>query len=157
VRQADERARKDRGTNVFVGEYDRSVDGNGRLALPSAFRDALGERCYVSRSPHGCLAVTSVDDFRIGAQRVLDQIRDGERPESAARDFAVNSSLLAIDKQGRITLDEESRRHAGLNSGGQVVIAGALNCLQIWRPSRYRTVRVEDDVTQPARVWKDED
>ena len=157
VRQADERARKDRGTNVFVGEYDRSVDGNGRLALPSAFRDALGERCYVSRSPHGCLAVTSVDDFRIGAQRVLDQIRDGERPESAARDFAVNSSLLAIDKQGRITLDEESRRHAGLNSGGQVVIAGALNCLQIWRPSRYRTVRVEDDVTQPARVWKDDE
>jgi DNA-binding transcriptional regulator/RsmH inhibitor MraZ len=88
---------------------------------------------------------------------VLDQIRGGERPESAARNFAVNSSLLAIDKQGRITLDEESRRHAGLNSGGQVVIAGALNCLQIWRPSRYRTVRVEDDVTQPARVWKDED
>jgi hypothetical protein len=57
---------------------------------------------------------------------VLDQIRDGERPESAARDFAVSSSLLAIDKHGRITLDEDSRRHAGLNSGGQVVIAGAV-------------------------------
>jgi MraZ protein len=142
---------------VFVGEYDRSVDGNGRLALPSAFRDALGERCYVTRSPQGCLAVTSVDEFGLDAQLVLDQIRSGERPESAARDFAVNSSLLAIDKQGRITLDEESRRHAGLNSGGPVVIAGALKNLEIWRPSRYRTVRVEDDVSQPARAWIDED
>jgi len=142
---------------VFVGEYDRSVDGNGRLALPSTFRDDLGERCYVTRDPLGCLAVTSVDDFRVDAQRVLDQVRSGEAPESAARDFGVNSSLLSIDKQGRITLDDESRRHAGLRSGGQVVIAGALSCLQIWRPSRYRTMRREDDVTQPARVWVDED
>ena len=142
---------------MFVGEYDRSVDGNGRLALPSAFRDALGERCYVTRSPEGCLAVMSVDEFTAGAQRVLDEIHSGERPASAARDHAVNSTLLAIDKQGRITLDEDSRRHAGLNGGGQVMIAGALNCLEVWRPSRYRTVRVEDGVTQPARVWKDED
>jgi MraZ protein len=142
---------------VFVGEYDRSVDGNGRLALPSTFRDALGDRCYVTRSPLGCLAVMSADDFRIDAQRVLDQVRNGDLPESASRDFGVSSSLLAVDKQGRITLDEDSRRHAGLNSGGQVVIAGALSCLQIWRPSRYRTMRVEDDVSQPARVWIDED
>ena len=142
---------------MFVGEYDRSVDGNGRLALPSAFRDALGDRCYVTRTPEGCLAVMSVDEFRVGAQRVLDEIHAGELPGSAARDYAVNSSLLAIDKQGRITLDEDSRRHAGLNGGGQVMIAGALNCLEVWRPSRYRTVRVEDGVTQPARVWKDED
>ena len=142
---------------MFVGEYDRSVDGNGRLALPSAFRDALGERCYVTRAPNGCLTVMSVDEFRTGAQRVLDEIHSGDLPESAARYYAVSSSVLAVDKQGRITLDDDSRRHAGLNSGGQVMIAGALNCLEIWRPSRYRTVRVEDGVTQPGRVWKDED
>lgn len=142
---------------MFVGEYDRSVDGNGRLALPSTFRDDLGERCYVTRDPSGCLNVTSEEVFGLEAQRVLDRVRSGERPESAARDFGVSSSLLSIDKQGRITLDEESRKHAGLRSGGQVVIAGALSCLQIWRPSRYRTMRTEDDVTQPARVWIDED
>jgi MraZ protein len=142
---------------VFVGEYDRSVDGNGRLALPSAFRDALGERCYVTRAPAGRLAALPADDSTAVAQRVLSEIDTGERPASAARDHAVNSTLLAIDKQGRITLDDDSRRHAGLNSGGQVMIAGALDCLEIWRPSRYRTVRVEDGVTQPGRVWKDED
>ena len=142
---------------MFVGEYDRSVDGNGRLALPSTFRDDLGERCYVTRDPSGCLAVTSEEVFGLEAQRVLDQVRNGERPTSATRDLGVSSSLLSIDKQGRITLDEESRKHAGLRSGGQVVIAGALSCLQIWRPSRYRTMRSEDDVTEPARVWIDED
>jgi MraZ protein len=142
---------------VFVGEYDRSVDGNGRLALPSTFRDDLGERCYVTRHPDGYLAVTSVDDFTNEGRRVLERVRSGERSASAARDFGVNSSLLSIDKQGRITLDDDSRRHAALRSGGQVVIAGALDCLQIWHPSRYRTVRSEDDVTQPGRVWIDDD
>ena len=142
---------------MFVGEYDRSVDGNGRLALPSTFRDDLGDRCYVTRDSHGCLAVTSVEAFSENAQRVLEQVRSGELPESATRTFGVNSSLLAIDKQGRITLDDESRRHAGLSSGGQVVIAGALDCLQIWRPSRFATVRGEDGVLQPARVWADEE
>jgi MraZ protein len=141
---------------VFVGEYDRSVDGNGRLALPSTFRDDLGDRCYVTRAAEGCLAVTSVEAFTANARRVLEQVRAGELPDSATRTFGVNSSLLAIDKQGRITLDDESRRHAGLASGGQVVIAGALDCLQIWRPSRFATVRGEDGVVQPARVWLDE-
>lgn len=142
---------------MFVGEYDRSVDGNGRLALPSTFRDDLGDRCYVTRDPVGFLAVASVATFQADAAEVLDKVRRRELPESAARNFGVSSSLLSIDKQGRITLDEESRRHAGLVDGGNVVIAGALTCLQIWRPSRFHTIRNEDEVTQPARVWIDGD
>jgi len=141
---------------VFVGEYDRSVDGNGRLALPSAFRDALGDRCYVTRHPLGYLTVSSVSEFTAEAQRVLDQVREGVKDESATRAFGVNSSQVAIDKQGRITLDDESRRHAGLVAVDQVVIAGALNALQIWRPSRFATMRGEDGVVQPARVWNDQ-
>jgi MraZ protein len=142
---------------VFVGEYDRSVDGTGRLALPSTFRDDLGERCYVTRHPDGYLRITSLDDFRSNAADVLARVERGELPEAAARTFGVNSFLHAIDKQGRITLDDESRRHAGITVGGNVVVAGALNCLQIWRPSRFRTIRSEDGVQQPARVWLDEE
>lgn len=142
---------------MFVGEYDRSVDGNGRLALPSTFRDALGDRCYVTRDPEGCLAVTSVASFDARADEILEKVRHGELPASATRSHGVNSSLLAIDKQGRITIDDDSRRHAGLVNGGTAVIAGALDCLQIWRPSRFRVIRGEDDVREPARVWNDED
>jgi MraZ protein len=141
---------------VFVGEYDRSVDGNGRLALPSTFRDALGDRCYVTRHHTGCLTVSSAEAFETEAQSVLAKVERGELPESAARNFAVSTMVLSIDKQGRITLDDESRRHAGLRNGGSVKIAGAIKNLQIWRPSRFATIRGEDDVQQPTRVWLDE-
>jgi len=142
---------------VFVGEYDRSVDGNGRVALPSAFRDELGDRCYVTTDPGGFVAITTVENFESDAATLLEEVRNGLLPESALRNFGVNSSIVAIDKQGRITLDEATRDHAGIRPGAQAILAGALSKLEVWRPSRYGTVRGEDAVIQPPRVWADED
>lgn len=142
---------------MFVGVYDRSVDGNGRLALPSTFRDVLGDRCYVTTDPGGFVAITTVANFEADAATLLDDVRNGIRPDSALRDFGVNSSIAAIDKQGRITLDESSRRHAGIRPGSQAMLAGAISKLEVWRPSRYATIRGEDAVAQPSRVWPDEE
>lgn len=141
---------------MFVGEYDRSVDGNGRLALPSTFRDILGDRCYVTTDPGGFVAITTVANFETDAATLLEEVRTGIRPESALRNFGVNSSIAAVDKQGRITLDEASRRHAGIRPGSQAMLAGAINKLEVWRPSRYATIRGEDAVVEPSRVWPDE-
>ncbi len=142
---------------MFVGQFDRSVDGNGRLALPADFRDELGDKCYVTRDPAGFVKVTTVAAFERDAEHLLELVRDGLAPQSALRDFGVNSSIASIDKQGRITLDEEARSHAGIRPGGEAVIAGAITNLEVWRPSRYRTIRGEDGVVQPARVWADEE
>lgn len=142
---------------MFVGEYDRSVDGNGRLALPSTFRDELGDRCYVTTDPGGFIAITTVGNFEADAATLMDEVRNGLLPESALRDFGVNSSVASIDKQGRITLDEASRAHAGIRAGAQAILAGALSKLEVWRPSRYGTIRSEDAVVQPPRVWANED
>ena len=142
---------------MFVGEYDRSVDGNGRLALPADFRDLLGAKCYVTSDPEGFVSITTMEHFQSEADHLMEQVRTGEQPRSALRAFGVQSSVASIDKQGRITLDEESRKHAGLTGGGQAVIAGAITNLEVWRPSRYRQIRGEDDVIQPSRRWLDED
>lgn len=142
---------------MFVGEYDRSVDGNGRLALPADFRDLLGNRCYVTSDPEGYVKITTVENFQSEADHLKDQVRSGDLPASALRDFGVQSSVVSIDKQGRITIDEATRQHAGLSAGGSAVIAGAIDNLEVWRPSRYQQIRGEDAVVQPARIWNDED
>jgi MraZ protein len=140
---------------VFVGEYDRSVDGTGRLALPADFRGDLGAKCYLRSHPDGFVSITTIAQFEAAAALLEEQVNAGEEPQSALRAFGVSSSVAAIDKQGRITLDEESRQHAGITSGGQAVIAGAVNKLEVWRPSRYHTIRGEDTVVQPTRIWND--
>jgi MraZ protein len=142
---------------VFVGEYDRSVDGNGRLALPADFRDLLGSKCYVTRDPLGFVRITTESNFQAAAERLREQIRTGERPGSALRDFGTATTVAAIDKQGRITLDEGCRTHAGLATGGSATVAGAIDDLEVWRPSRYRRIRGEHQVVEPVRIWNDDE
>jgi MraZ protein len=140
---------------VFVGEFDRSVDGNGRVALPAEFRDKLGSTCYLSGHAKGFVSITTVDDFERKAAETLEKFGRGEVSEAAVRKLGRNTTVVAIDKQGRITLDEATRRHAGIETGGHVVLVGALDRLEVWRPSRFATVTDEDDVTEPDRVWVD--
>lgn len=140
---------------MFVGEFDRSVDGNGRLALPAEFRAELGTSCYLTGHPKGFVSVSTVDSFERKAAEMLDKAARGEVTEAAVRKVGRNSSIVSIDKQGRITLDESSRQRAGIETGSQVILVGALDRLEIWRPSRFGTVVDEDDVTEPDRVWVD--
>ena len=142
---------------VFVGEFARSVDGNGRLALPAIFRDDLTPRCYVSADRRGCVAITTTADFEEQANQVLADIKAGLRPPSAQLGVGSSTNLVNVDKQARITLDESLRKHAGIAENGEAIVVGALNQLQIWRPSRYRTLQREYVVEEPARVWIDDD
>ena len=126
---------------MFVGEYDRSVDGNGRLALPADFRDLLGGRCYVTSDPEGFVKITTVEaNFESEADHLKEQVRVRcpARPRRCAA-FGVQSSVVSIDKQGRITLDEATRQPRRPRArAGSAVIAGAIDNLEVWRPSRYR-------------------
>ena len=140
---------------MFVGEFDRSVDGAGRLALPAEFRGDLGTRCYVTCDPDGFVKITTEENFRAAADFLREQVRSGLQPASALRAFGTRTQIASIDKQGRITLDEGIRHHAGLKN--QAVIAGAIDHLEIWRPSRFRRVGSEHEVAVPSRVWNDED
>ena len=142
-------------TEVFVGEFDRSVDGAGRLALPADFRDDLGSKCYVTCDPGGFVKFTTEENFRIEADFLREQVRSGAKPASALRAFGTQTQIASIDKQGRITLDESTRKHAGLKN--QAVIAGAIDYLEVWRPSRFGQVGTEHEVLAPSRIWNDED
>ena len=140
---------------MFVGNFDRSVDGAGRVALPADFRDELGPKCYLTRDPEGFVKLTTEARFAAEAEVIRADIRSGARPTSAMRAFGAQTQSVAIDKQGRITLDEAARSHAGLTS--QAVIVGAVDHLEVWRPSRYRQIGVEHDHADPPRRWSDED
>lgn len=140
---------------MFVGEYDRSIDGNGRVALPAEFRDELGTSCYLTLHPKGFVSVSTVDEFDRKAAEMLEKASRGEVSEAAVRKMGRNSVRVSVDKQGRITLDEATRVQAGIESPGQAILVGALDRLEIWRPSRFSTIVDEDDVTEPDRVWVD--
>jgi MraZ protein len=144
-----------RSRNVFVGVHDRSIDDKGRLALPAGFRSELGERCYVSLDGVGCLTIREVDEFEAHARELIEREKRGELSRVRRRSMAAAMSLVAIDKQGRITLDEKVRAHAGLLASSSVKVAGMFDAVEVWKPERFEIVQVEGVDEEPPREWGD--
>ena len=58
------------------------------------------------RLTRGFISITTIAQFETEAAQLEARVTTGEAPSSALRAFGVSSSVAAIDKQGRITLDE---------------------------------------------------
>jgi MraZ protein len=141
---------------VFVGVHERQIDDKGRLSLPATIRDLLGDRAYLSLDPEGCLMLREPSEFESHARSLIESERRGELSHSRRRSIATTWNTIAIDKQGRLTLDESARGHAGLLQSSSITIVGNFDVVELWRPSRYEVVRGEDSEQQQARRWDDD-
>ena len=122
---------------MFVGVYERQLDERGRVALPSPFRSTIGEQCYVTFGPDGCVQVMSEASFRLEAQELIDAVKAGTVSRSRQRAFSSSVLSVNIDKQGRITIDQRLRDHAGLDLQQPVTLLGALDRIELWEPTRF--------------------
>lgn len=142
---------------MFVGEFERSIDGNGRVALPASFREKLANEILLRLDPRGSLAITTPERYEQEAAALQTKIDAGLEPFEAIEALGASTSLISVDKHGRITLDDRARAHANIRPGANVAFVGTVYGFSIWRPSRYATIKAERDVVVPTRVWDDED
>lgn len=130
---------------LFVGAVERQLDDKGRLALPSRFRVALGERCYLAKGMGMCVTVVPAPVFEAEAESMRARVATGEVPMNHLRALAGSAQLVVLDKQGRVTVDEQLRAYAGLSTDATVTVAGAFDRLEIWTPDRY--ARIDRDAS----------
>ncbi|HWL42517.1 MAG TPA: hypothetical protein VNQ73_06195 [Ilumatobacter sp.] len=142
---------------MFVGEFAHQVDANGRVTLPATFRGLLDGECYLRRDPDGYLLFLPPDAYQNRIADIEDKIRSGEAPSSAMRAYTSKTRKITIDKNGRFTLDEEARQHAGLRAGAPATFVGEGPAFSVWRPSRWTVLDAEDSEATPVRVWEGED
>ena len=94
---------------MFVGVHERQLDDKGRLALPSAFRALLGDSCYLVFGEDRCVNVYARDEFERMAHDVMEQVRRNEMTLTRQRALAHSATLVTLDKQGRVTIDDKLR------------------------------------------------
>lgn len=141
---------------MFVGFHDRQLDDKGRCALPASYRREIpDDHCYLSLGDDGCVTLRTVADFEAHAREMIEQQKRGEITELRRRRMATSSAMASIDKQGRITLEERFRAHAGIAPGAPVVIAGNYDAIEIWKPERFHVLEAESRDEGPAREWED--
>jgi MraZ protein len=125
---------------VFVGRFEHSLDGKGRLVLPSAFRNALKGGGVLGPWDR-CLALWTPDQFEAVASEMKSRVSGGEGDDhlDVMRLFFSEARTVQPDGQGRFVVPEEHRTHAALDR--DAVVAGQFDHIEIWERGRFREVR----------------
>ncbi|MDQ3646932.1 MAG: division/cell wall cluster transcriptional repressor MraZ [Actinomycetota bacterium] len=121
----------------FTGEFRHNVDAKGRLIVPSRLRDQLGKTVVLSTWMDGCIAMWSEGlwDTKVAEPMMAERNSDRSK-RSAARWIAASAHSDEIDSQGRITVPQSLKDHAGIDR--EVVIVGSFDHAEIWAPLRWQ-------------------
>lgn len=133
---------------LFFGSYTNKIDAKGRLATPALFRRALDlERVNaiycIPSTEEPCLDCGGVDyiESLMASITALDPFSKERR--SLERTVTARTSVVSLDKEGRIILPEHLLNHAQLN--GKAMFAGLGHSFQIWNPEEFARVSAEEE------------
>ena len=122
----------------FVGSYEHSLDGKGRVILPARYRSSFDTQAFISKFNEQCLAIWTPEAFDMQAAE-MEQLMHGSPEERArARAFSAGSTVVDLDRQGRIAVPQYLREFAGLAEGGTVLVQGVYNHLELWNPPYWQ-------------------
>ena len=129
---------------VFLGEYFHSLDGKGRVVMPSAFRRPLEHGCVIAKGQDGQLEIFSVDDFQNKASEVRErtQNRGGRR---FSRTIFGGADLQNLDKSGRVLVKPDLREFAQLGISSEIAVIGVFDHIELWEKDRYVSDRSSGD------------
>ncbi len=130
---------------MFLGEYQHSLDGKGRVVMPAKFRDDLEPGCVITKGQERCLYVFPQDRWEAEVERVMKLPRTNRRARNYARSFFAGASDQALDRQGRIGVPPGLRDYAGL--GKDVTVVGVADRVEIWDTAQWQQVSSEADAS----------
>ena len=124
---------------MFLGTTRRTIDKKGRLVLPKHFRYELTPSCVVTKGQDGHLVIYSQDGWNQRAMEVRDSY---SRETPAGRKFRRlmffgAADQQSMDGQGRLMVTPELREYAGIEGGGEVVVVGVDDEIEVWSASAF--------------------
>ncbi|MBR4123663.1 MAG: division/cell wall cluster transcriptional repressor MraZ [Clostridia bacterium] len=138
---------------MLFGGFDHKIDKKGRVFIPSAFREELGESFIICRGIYGkrCLCVYSAEEWG----RLVEKI--GTLPSaksSTVKRFLYDGAFnVEFDTQGRILVPPTLREYAGFDS--EVHIIGMDTNLEIWDSSLWNTESTENTLESISSVMEE--
>jgi len=128
---------------VFLGEYQHSVDGKGRVVMPAKFRDRLENGLVVTKGQERCLYVFPLDRWEEEVAKVNRLPRTNRQNRNYARSFFGAASDQQIDKQGRVQIPQALRTYGDLEK--DVVVVGVADRVEIWNAAAWVALSDEAD------------
>ena len=133
---------------MFMGSYDHSLDAKGRMTIPSKFREALGDKFVITKSPDPCLCIYDLPSWERFVQKLSGLPYNTRKQRELVRFFMSSATEVEPDKQGRILLPQKLRTHAHIEKN--VVLLGVGARIEIWDPETYENDGISDDMNEIA-------
>ena len=134
--------------NMFMGEYNHTIDAKGRLIVPSRFREKLGGEFIATKGLDGCLFVYPKKEWTDIEEKFRNIPLTTKDARKFSRFFFAGAAVCEADKQGRILLPQALRGYADLQK--DIVSVGVLNRVEIWSKERWQDANTYDDMDEIA-------
>ncbi len=119
----------------FMGTYQNNVDPKGRVSIPVKYRDALGERFFVTKGFDSCIDIYTVDEWEKFADKLQKLSVTKRDMRNFVRFIFGNATEVELDKQGRILLPAMLRETVGIEK--EVIVMGVGNKVEIWDKAKW--------------------
>ena len=125
----------------FKGQAAYSVDAKGRVAIPAKMRAALNPEAKntftVTRGFEKCVVLYPLDYWeKMEAEwRGLNSYNKESR--NFLRTILMWADEVMLDGQGRVSIAKPLMEFAGIEAGGNALIIGALDHVEIWDPNTF--------------------
>lgn len=124
---------------MLLGEYQHTIDGKGRMAVPSKFRKSLSSGVVVTKGPDACLYLYPMEEWVKLADKIAHLPLGQADSRAFSRLMLAGASHAEIDAQGRILIPEYLRSYAGIQT--KAVVVGLYNRAEVWDEARWQSYR----------------
>ena len=126
----------------FFSHYTLRLDAKGRVSVPAAFRAVLAREGGEGLFCYPALDRPAIEAGGPALTAEIEQLISSYPPFSDEREqFATalygTSEILKMDAEGRVTLNDQLKDHAGIMDA--VAFVGLGHKFQIWAPDRFST------------------
>jgi MraZ protein len=128
---------------VFRGVNTLTLDGKGRLAIPTRYRKRLEECCasklVVTVDTDRCLLIYPLPEWQEIERKLVRLPSFNKAARRLQRLLIGHAAELDMDAQGRVLLPPPLRTFAGLEK--QVVLIGQGNKFELWDEDHWNEQR----------------
>lgn len=137
--------------SFLTGEWKRSLDDRFRLTLPQEMADAVTDEAgdsILAKERYGCLSLWRAVDWqkRIddGVNLIRQKIQAGRMEERYSdvqrlgRLLSTRFKTVRLANRSRLVLPEGYREFLDVPASGDVMVVGAVICVEIWNPKAWQ-------------------
>lgn len=121
---------------VFLGEYEVSFSGGGRIVLPKKIRVLLKGNIFIlTKGSNDCLSGYDKKDWEKRTKELTNISLLTEDNIAKKRVVFSSTVYLEIDEQGRFVIPRNLMLHAYLND--KAAIIGVGDHFEVWEPQKW--------------------